>query len=430
MFRMMVAMVLLSLISIVSLSAAFARERVALIIGNGDYETISSLPNPTNDAEVLAKTLGELGFKMTRINDASLEKMNEAIKRFGEDLQEAGPGSMGFFFYAGHAVQLQGANYLIPIDAHIGDEKDLENESVHLEEVAQQMIKAEVSVSFMVIDACRNNPFNSELTLSDGLAQVRAPWRSIVAYSTEPGGVALDGNGLNSPYTAALIEEIVEPGIPVEQMFKRVRRRLLKETMSQQISWESSSLTEDIFFVPGSEGTRDLSELIDNRPKPEINWEETGWDEMTTTQRKHWSSLGWNAANWEDEASPPESERKIWDRLSTVEQNAAAALGYTKPMWDGTEDISLAPENDSTNRSSELSAGNPEPVIDWEEYDWNELTASQRNHWSALGWNSASWSGTTGPPDSEHKIWDRLSTAEQSAASALGLTKSAWDSTD
>jgi hypothetical protein len=171
----------------------------------------------------------------------------------------------------------------------------------------------------------------------NGLAQVRAPWRSIVAYSTEPGGVALDGTGENSPYTAALITEILKPDIPAEQMFKQVRRSLLQNTLSQQISWESSSLTEDIFFAPSNNAT-DVEVLVaSSRAKPEIDWDDYDWEELSRSQEANWRALGWNPSNWEGDSAEPETEEKIWNALTSKEQKAARALGYTKSSWDGTE---------------------------------------------------------------------------------------------
>lgn len=327
---------LLSILPLLGVSEGVARERLALVIGNGAYETISTLPNPTNDADLIARTLQKIGFKVTTENDVTHDQMRSAMKRFGEALEDAGPDSIAVFYYAGHAVQLRGANYLLPVDARISDESDLSIEGIHLDLALHQIAHAELAASFIIIDACRDNPFSGQVSLPDGLAQIRAPRRSIIAYSTEPGGVAMDGVGRNSPYTSALAKELLEPGYPAELMFKQVRRHLLDATGSQQISWESSSLTEDFFFVPGSRGTRDLTDLPPARQKLEIDWDDFYWKDLSAEQRKHWSVLGWTEQSWNEGTTTPQTENMIWEMLSAEQKTAAKALGYSKSIWDGT----------------------------------------------------------------------------------------------
>lgn len=425
--NLITSLILLTVFTLFTVTNGLARDRVALVIGNGAYQSVSFLPNPTNDADILGETLSKLGFEVTVAKDLTRANMSDAITRFGAELLRHGKDSMGFFFYAGHAVQLQGANFLLPIDANIASQKDVASQAIHLEDVAEQLRVADIAVSFMVIDACRDNPFDDSVSFSNGLAQIRAPWRSIVAYSTEPGGVALDGDGLNSPYTAALTEEIQVPGVPAEHMFKRVRRRLLNETNALQISWESSSLTEDIFFVPDSAGTLNLSQFKDTRPKHEVDWENMDWGDLTNGQRQLWANLGWYAQNWEDETLQPDSERKIWDRLTAIEQKSATALGYSKHMWDGTEELELNLKDDQ-NTSVPNPSAETTTQPDWEELAWQDLTGKQQKLWAALGWNSKSWSGSSAPPNSENRRWDELDVSEKRAATALGFSSEQWDS--
>jgi len=425
--KVIAGFIILCMASSFLVSAVDARERVALIVGNGGYQSVASLPNPSRDAEDLARTLKALGFTVTTAIDVDQESMRKAVMRFGKDLDEAGPDVVGFFYYAGHAVQVKGANYLIPTDASIANETQLTQQGVHLAEIAQQMKNSNISASFMVIDACRNNPFDGNVTIPVGLAQVRAPRGSIVAYSTEPGAVALDGDGQNSPYTAALIQEIAQPGIPVEQMFKRVRRRLLDATALQQISWESSSLTEDLYFVPGSETVHVIAEFPDDRPKHDIDWENYDWRDLTELQRKHWSVLDWTTASWDGEAPEPDSEYTIWDNLSAPQQQAAALLGYSKPMWDGTADSQNWLDTDATEKQSEVTNSSSQNEIDWEKYDWDEMSAAHQSLWSILGWDAARWSGDKSAPATESMGWADLTATQKKAAVALGFPEAIWD---
>lgn len=334
MFRKLIALSFVGAVLFGPLSQA--SDRVALIIGNADYTSITPLANPVNDANALAATLKKLNFKVTMAKDASHGEMRDAIKQFGNDLQKAGSDGVGLFYYAGHGVQLGGANYLLPVNADVSDASDLSVEGVHIDLIMHQMTHAQLAASFIIIDACRDNPYQGEVSIPPGLAQIRAPRRSIVAFSTEPGGVAADGYDGNSPYTAALLDEIMRPGYPAEIMFKRVRRTLLEETFSMQISWESSSLTEDFYFVDGTKATVEIKSEFKPRPELANDWEDYDWDEMSSSERGHWGVLGWDEESWDEGESEPASEDKIWNDLSGVEQAAAKSLGYTKDIWDGT----------------------------------------------------------------------------------------------
>ncbi len=321
-----------------ALSGALAQagERIALIIGNGDYSSITPPTNPVNDANALEAALNKLNFKVTKASNASHSEMRDAIKRFGNDLQKAGRDGVGLFYYAGHGVQLGGANYLLPVNADVSDASDLSVEGLHIDLIMHQMTHAQLAASFIIIDACRDNPYQGEVSLPPGLAQIRAPRKSIVAFSTEPGGVAADGHDGNSPYTAALLDEIMRPGYPAEIMFKRVRRTLLEETFSMQISWESSSLTEDFYFVDGTKATPEIKNEFPPRPTLEEDWEDYDWDEMSSAEQGYWGVLGWDEESWDEGTYEPASEEKVWNELTGAEQAAAKALGYTKDIWDGT----------------------------------------------------------------------------------------------
>lgn len=231
-------------------TGAKAEKRVALVVGNSSYTAISPLANPKNDAELMAETLRELGFDVTVATDANLLSMNRAIRKFGKALREAGKDAVGLFYYAGHGVQSRGTNFLIPLGTIIDGEADLEVEAVSTSTVLSQMELAGNRLNMVVLDSCRNNPLKGTIRSNTrGLARVQTASGTLVAFAAAPGQVAADGTAKNSPYTAALVEAMREPGLQVEQVFKRVRVQVERETNGKQTPWEESSLRGDFFFI-------------------------------------------------------------------------------------------------------------------------------------------------------------------------------------
>lgn len=233
---------------------AAAEDRLALVIGNGGYRNISRLDNPANDARLMERTLREAGFRVTTIVDADREAMRRAVEQFGRDIRAARPGSLALFYFAGHGVRSDGFNYLVPVDVNIRTERDIARETVAAEWVIEH-IEAPGITSVMVLDACRNNPFEGGRAgtipeSGDGLARMTAKNSNLIAYATGPGDVALDGNGNNSPYTAALARAIVTPNLDVEAIFAQVREEVTRATAGQQIPWESSSLRAAVYIQP------------------------------------------------------------------------------------------------------------------------------------------------------------------------------------
>ncbi|MBF0224958.1 MAG: caspase family protein [Desulfobacterales bacterium] len=223
------------------------KERVALVIGNSKYKN-SPLTNPENDATDIAKELELCGFDVEYLINASQMKMEAAIRRFGVRL---GNKCIGLFFFAGHGIQLNGRNYLIPVDAEIQREVDIKYKAVDVGLVLDEMHNANNGLNIVILDACRNNPFaRSFRSTVNGLARIDAPTGTFIAYATEPGSVASDGDGRNSPFTKNLLIQIKEQGLPIEQVMKKVRREVMKETKNSQIPWDASSLTGDFYFYP------------------------------------------------------------------------------------------------------------------------------------------------------------------------------------
>lgn len=225
--------------------------RLALVIGNGAYANVAALDNPVNDAELMAASLREVGFDVTLITEATQNELILAISDFGRRLRDAGDDATGLFYYAGHGVQSFGTNYLLPTDIDIRDAADLSLVGVPAHAVLRQMFSARNQTNIFILDACRNNPFESIADLSDnGLAEMKAPTGTYLAYSTAPGEIAVDGVGANSPFTEALASRLSTPGVPIEALFKDVRVEVLKETGGLQTPWDTSSLTVDFQFAP------------------------------------------------------------------------------------------------------------------------------------------------------------------------------------
>jgi formylglycine-generating enzyme required for sulfatase activity len=243
-----------AVLSVLAFAApASAEPRIALVIGNSNYSgDLPKLPNPANDAELMTATLKKLGFKVVEVRDADLNRMNKAVRDFSNLLEGAGKQAVGLFFYAGHGLQIDGENWLIPVNAKIERSADAEFEALAASKILGQMQFAENSLNIVILDACRNNPLSRGMrSASTGLAKMDAPLGSFIAYSTAPGQTAADGKGSNSPYTAALAKAIMKPGIAIEEAFRDTRVEVLAATAKEQIPWEASSLTGAFSFNPG-----------------------------------------------------------------------------------------------------------------------------------------------------------------------------------
>lgn len=226
-------------------ASAGAAERVALLIGNNNYST-TPLRNAVNDAKDLGDALKELGFHVIVKENASRREMIEAIREFDKALEGA---NAALFFYAGHAMQFKDRNYLIPIDAAMGSEEDVTFFSVEVAQIFDRMDRARTRFNFIILDACRDNPFAASFKVSSsGLAQMSTPSGTLIAYATSPGSVAADGFGRNGIYTKHILQNVKVPDLPVEIMFKRVREAVERETRKLQTPWDSSSLKGDFAF--------------------------------------------------------------------------------------------------------------------------------------------------------------------------------------
>jgi uncharacterized caspase-like protein len=232
--------------------SALAENRIALVIGNSAYQTVTALPNPANDAKAMTDLLTSAGFEVVSAPDLTQSDMRRSIGEFASKAAALGRDTVTLVFYAGHGLQVDGENFLVPVDARIGRESDVALQAMRLTDVMNTLSSVPSKTRIVILDACRNNPFSEiNKTGGRGLAIVDAPAGSLVSYSTAPGTEALDGDGTNSPFTSALISVAKEPGVPIEQALKRVRYLVHSATNNQQTPWESSSLIGDFSFFPG-----------------------------------------------------------------------------------------------------------------------------------------------------------------------------------
>ena len=222
-------------------------KRLALVMGNSSYRE-APLKNPVNDARDMAKTLRTLGFNVIELIDGNLQQMNDAINEFGSKLEK--DKGVGLFYYAGHAMQSKGLNYLIPVKANIRRETDLKYNALDVGKVLDEMAYADNGLNIAILDSCRDNPLTKKLNSKEkGLARLtNVPTGLLISYSTSPGKQAQDGTGRNSPYTRYLMQSMKQSNVPLELVFKNVTKLVKLETKGKQIPWISSSVDTDFYF--------------------------------------------------------------------------------------------------------------------------------------------------------------------------------------
>lgn len=253
-----------------SLAANASDSRYALVIGNSDYQYASVLSNPKNDSSDIAKALETLFFETTLLQNATKQQIETEVEKFLKKLKEE--ESVGLFYYAGHGVQLQGDNFLVPIETQAGTDQQIKNQSFNIANLLSGMREIKTATNIIILDACRDNPFkavaikgsrsaapNSSFRglkntsipkLDTGLSKLNAPANTLIAFATAPGRVSQDGYGRNSPYTNQLIKSMQRSGLTIGQVFRQVRADVVAKTKGEQVPWESSSLIQDFYFKP------------------------------------------------------------------------------------------------------------------------------------------------------------------------------------
>ncbi|QEP42480.1 PEGA domain-containing protein [Ectothiorhodospiraceae bacterium BW-2] len=243
---------LLTLLLLFLVTAATAQSRHALVIGNANYDGSAELKNPLNDARLMEKTLKQYGFKVSTHLNANRRTMKEAIQQFTRKLDQE---SIGLFYYAGHGLEVNGRNYLIPVGASISTEADVEFESIDAGRILKSFEVANNGLNMLILDACRNNPFSRGFRSveTQGLAKMAAPKGSLILYATQPGNVASDGAEDNGLFTQNLVASINTPGLAIEEVFKQTAIEVNQKSGDSQTPYIEGNILGDFFFIPPSE---------------------------------------------------------------------------------------------------------------------------------------------------------------------------------
>lgn len=228
-----------------ALNGNSSQTKVALVIGNSSYVS-KPLKNPVNDADDVSELLKNAGFKVTKLKNADIFELKESVKNFEENLTKS---DIGLIFYSGHGIEFKGSNYLIPVDAQLRNEQDIPRQGYDISAFSAKISRSSNKTLILILDACRNNPvFSQYRSAKEGLNQMMAPSGTIIAFSAAPGQLASDGNGRNSPYTAALLSQAKLPNKKIEDVLKDTSKKVSDETGGRQIPWYNSSLVGDFYF--------------------------------------------------------------------------------------------------------------------------------------------------------------------------------------
>ena len=265
-----------------------AAKRVALVIGNSQYINAPALANPINDATDIAAKLKFLRFEVVEGIDLNFRDMRKTIREFIGSLEGA---EIALFYYAGHGLQVGGKNYMAPIDARLANENDLEFEAVPMSIVLSAM-EQNTGINLVLLDACRNNPLAGNLARSmgtrsaavgQGLALIGSGVGTMISFATQPGNVALDGTGRNSPFTKALLKHLGNPGEGLTHSMIRVRRDVLQATQGKQVPWDNSSLTGDVVLQPATGDENQANKWLEEEKK---RAETTYWQSIVNSDDK------------------------------------------------------------------------------------------------------------------------------------------------
>lgn len=276
------------LLVLIGLASPAAAKRVALVIGNSAYEHAAPLANSKNDAEAVSAVLKKLGFEVITGLDLTQLQLEDTVRKFARAIRGA---ETALFFYAGHGLQVRGNNYLAPIDAKLDDEADLEFETVRLETVLAQM-EREPRTNLIFLDACRDNPLVRNLArtmgtrsakVGRGLARIESGIGTLIAFATQPGNVALDGSGDNSPFTEALLKHIETPNLDVALLMRRVREEVIANTSSRQVPWNNSSLTGTFAFLEDGTGQPAPAPMPNTAAPPPVSAAAQAWEAVKSS---------------------------------------------------------------------------------------------------------------------------------------------------
>jgi hypothetical protein len=293
--------------------------KVALVVGNGKYKDAPELKNAPNDAKAVGEALKASGFAVTMLLDTSKDALVDAIRKYVHEMEQK--KCVGLFYFAGHGVQLEWRNYMLPIDAVIDRIEDVGKQSVDVARLMEGLTKAANPMNIIILDACRENPFGTAKPVAQkGLSQMDAPNQTILAYATSPGNVASDGEGVNGLYTENLLREMKVPETTIENVFKRVRLGVRKGSKGAQIPWESTSLEDDFWFLPPKE----LRKISDEEKERRFKEERAAWQKAEQAAQLAAAEAAKQAAEQEAARRAVEEARKAAEEAAARAAKAAS----------------------------------------------------------------------------------------------------------
>jgi uncharacterized caspase-like protein len=265
--------VLSVLCTVITAGAAHAEKRVAFVVGNGTYKNVAALPNPPIDARSMAAALRNVGFEVVEGTNLTRDKMTEKLLDFGKKAEGA---DVALFFYAGHGIAVNGTNYLVPVDADLKSEMDVKLGGAINVDLTLDQTMGDAKVKLVFLDACRDNPFAAKIrsaratrgvNVQIGLAEMKSGEGTLIAFATGPGQTALDGEaGANSPFTRALLANVTQPGVEIQQAMTKVRAQVNEETHKGQLPWGHTNLTGTVYLngtpAPAAAGAAALAAPI------------------------------------------------------------------------------------------------------------------------------------------------------------------------
>jgi hypothetical protein len=382
--RIIQSLILTLLVFSVQITYALAEKRVALIIGNSAYSHAAKLANPRNDASDISAVLKRLNFEVITGLDLNKEAMNATIRKFSKALDKA---EVALFFYAGHGLQVNGKNYLAPTNANLSTMADLDFDTVPLGLILRQMERKR-RTNIVFLDACRDNPLMTNLArsmgstrsvnLTRGLARVETGVGTLISYSTQPGNVALDGTGRNSPFTTALLKHIETPGADISDIMISVRKDVLALSDGKQVPWENSSLTGQFYFNPIK-----TSQITTTKPQVRTATQNIT---VNTVDDKVLDLAFWNAI----QASQDPNDMKAY--LEKFPQGVFAAIAKRKIEASATPKVKDKPEPEKLTKLDTAVKPTPIPQVIKQEppiapplLDKTSLVISLQTHLKRVG---------------------------------------------
>ena len=338
-------------LGISGVTSAYADKKVALVVGNGAYRNVVDLPNPPNDAREVANSLRRLGFLVVEGIDLSHDAMLGKLREFSSALVGA---DVGLFFYAGHGLQVAGENYLVPIDAVLKGEADLDFAAIKVDVVVRQLLR-EAKIKVVVLDSCRDNPLAVVLARSMasnpqtrsrsgsvqagmGTIDTQGASGTMIAFATAPGKVALDGDSRHSPFTQALLEHLETPDLDIDLMMKRVRGQVVRSTENKQEPYTTSSLTAEYYLNPRGGATN--QQVASLPPSTGSTSDATAGNQRSSNQSGNHPSTGGQSSGGNTSTSSPtfdprQMEFELW-RSAQANNTVGEYNAYLQQFPNGT----------------------------------------------------------------------------------------------